>query len=99
MSSQSRPLSLGLPYVRISSGLSGSQAHGRTSVRIFKMTGFTPENVTREEFGCNKENLTYSKKLTSFRQWKKIHYLHCLNPLLMRKWMSLLVQAPVKTEN
>ncbi|GBL84930.1 hypothetical protein AVEN_42198-1 [Araneus ventricosus] len=62
-------------------------------------TLFTPVNVAIEKFGCNKENLTYFKKPTTFRQEKKVHCLHCLHPLLMRKWMSLLIQALVQTEN
>ncbi|GBN63570.1 hypothetical protein AVEN_56481-1 [Araneus ventricosus] len=57
------------------------------------VSGLTPAKEAREEFGCHRENLTYSKKL------KKIHCLHCLHPLLMRKWVNLLVQDPAQTEN
>ncbi|GBN95876.1 Tigger transposable element-derived protein 1 [Araneus ventricosus] len=44
------------------------------------MSGFTPANVARAKFGCIRENLLYSKKLTSFRQRKKIYNLRYWHP-------------------
>ncbi|GBN98388.1 hypothetical protein AVEN_85725-1 [Araneus ventricosus] len=52
------PVIIGLPYVRISSGQSGFQAH----VRIFEMSGYTPANAGREKFFWNREKLRYLRK-------------------------------------
>ncbi|GBL85639.1 hypothetical protein AVEN_193105-1 [Araneus ventricosus] len=44
---------LGLPYVLMSSGQSGFQAHARTGIQIFKMSGFMSMFARRKKFGCN----------------------------------------------
>ncbi|GBN75949.1 hypothetical protein AVEN_106552-1 [Araneus ventricosus] len=64
------------------------------------------EKEDREKENREKKKKTEKKKEKEKKkktEKKKIHCLHCLyNPLLMRKWMRLLIQASktgIKTES